>query len=79
MERYLQILNNRLIPRWGKIASLASFLVRNGTDVKTVQKMLRHSDVAITLGIYAHSMSEDRLAAQVDMLTAMMTPSNTVN
>ena len=55
--------------------SLASFLVRNGTDVKTVQKMLRHSDVAITLGIYAHSMSEDRLAAQVDMLTAMMTPS----
>jgi len=59
--------------------SLASFLVRNGTDVKTVQKMLRHSDVSTTLGIYAHSMSEDRLAAQVDMLTAMMTPSNAVN
>lgn len=32
--------------------SLASFLVRNGTDVKTVQKMLRHSDVSTTLGIY---------------------------
>lgn len=59
--------------------SLASFLVRNGTDVKTVQKMLRHSDVSTTLGIYAHSMSEDRLAAQVDMLTAMMTPSKAVN
>jgi len=59
--------------------SLASFLVRNGTDVKTVQKLLRHSDVSTTLGIYAHSMSEDRLAAQVDMLTAMMTPSNAVN
>src|SRR5580700_8518882 len=54
--------------------SLASFLVRKGTDVKTVQKMLRHSDVATTLGIYAHSMSEDRLAAQDDMLAAMMTP-----
>jgi integrase len=59
--------------------SLASFLVRNGTDVKTVQKMLRHSDVSTTLGIYAHSMSEDRLAAQVDMLSAIMTPSKAVN
>ena len=59
--------------------SLASFLVRKGTDVKTVQKMLRHSDVTTTLGIYAHSMSEDRLAAQDEMLAAMMTPSNAVN
>jgi len=59
--------------------SLASFLVRKGTDVKTVQKMLRHSDVATTLGIYVHSMSEDRLAAQDDMLAAMMTKSNAVN
>jgi len=59
--------------------SLASFLVRKGTDVKTVQNMLRHSDVATTLGIYAHSMSDDRLAAQDDMLAAMMTPSSGVN
>jgi len=59
--------------------SLASYLVRKGTDIKTVQQMLRHSDVATTLGIYAHSMSEDRLAAQDDMLAAMMTPSNAVN
>jgi len=29
--------------------------------------------------IAAHSMSEDRLAAQDDMLAAMMTPSNAVN
>ena len=62
-----------------RISSLASFLVRKGTDVKTVQKILRHSDVSTTLGIYAHSMSEDRLAAQDDMLAAMMTPSNAVN
>jgi len=47
--------------------------------VKTVQRMLRHSEVATTLGIYAHSMSEDRLAAQDEMLTVMLTPSNTVN
>jgi integrase len=59
--------------------SLASFLVRKGTDVKTVQKLLRHSDVATTLGIYAHSMSEDRLAAQDDVLAAMMPKSNAVN
>jgi 2-oxoglutarate-Fe(II)-dependent dioxygenase family protein len=31
------------------------------------------------VGIYAHSVSENRLAAQLDMLTAMMTPSNAVN
>jgi len=30
-------------------------------------------------GIYVHSMSEDRLAAQDDMLAAMMTKSNAVN
>ena len=59
--------------------SLASFLVRKGTDAKTVQAMLRHSDVTTTLGIYAHSMSKDRLAAQNDMLAAMMTKSNVVN
>jgi integrase len=59
--------------------SLASFLVRKGTDAKTVQAMLRHSDVTTTLGIYAHSMSEDRLAAQDDMLAAMMPKSNSVN
>ena len=47
--------------------------------MKTVQKMLRHSEVATTLGIYAHSMSEDRLAAQDEMLTVMLTPSNMVN
>jgi integrase len=59
--------------------SLASFLVRKGTYAKTVQAILRHSDVTTTLGIYAHSMSEDRLAAQDEMLAAMMTKSTAVN
>ena len=54
--------------------SLASSLVRKGTDVKTVQRLLRHSDDSTTLAIYAHSMREDRLAAQGDMLKAMMKP-----
>ena len=59
--------------------SLVSSLVRKRTDVKMVQKILRHSDVTTTLGIYAHSMSEDRLAAHDGMLAAVMTPSNAVN
>jgi len=54
--------------------SLASFLVRQGTDAKTVQRMLRHSDIATTFGIYVHTMSEDRLTAQGEMLAAMMKP-----
>ena len=62
-----------------QIGGLLAGRVEHCLDVKTVQKMLRHSDVSTTLGIYAHSMSEDRLAAHVDMLTAMMTPSNAVN
>ncbi len=33
--------------------SLASFLVRTKTDPKTVQALLRHSDVKTTLQLYA--------------------------
>jgi integrase len=54
--------------------SLATFLVRIGTDPKTVQTLLRHSDPRITLGLYAHSVSEDRLAAQGKMLEAILPP-----
>ena len=43
--------------------SLASFLVRRKTDPKTVQALLRHSDVKTTLQLYAHSVSEDRMTA----------------
>ena len=58
--------------------SLASFLVRTKTDPKTVQALLRHSDVKTTLQLYAHSISEDRMAAQGQMLEAILQPS-TVN
>ncbi|MGA2233979.1 MAG: site-specific integrase [Terriglobales bacterium] len=37
--------------------SLASFLVRIKTDPKTVQTLLRHSDVKLTLQCYTHSVS----------------------
>jgi len=51
--------------------SLASFLVRIKTDPKTVQTLLRHSDVKLTLQCYTHSVSDDRMAAAGAMLTAI--------
>ena len=51
--------------------SLASFLVRIRTDPKTVQTLLRHSDVKLTLQRYTHSVSEDRMAAAGAMLNAI--------
>ena len=52
--------------------SLASFLVRTKTDPKTVQALLRHSDVKTTLQLYAHSVSEDRMTAQGQVLQAIL-------
>lgn len=54
--------------------SLASFLVRTKTDPKTVQTLLRHSNVKTTLQLYAHNVSEDRLAAQGQALAAFLQP-----
>ena len=56
--------------------SLASFLVRTKTDPKTVQALLRHSDVKTTLQLYAHSVSEDRMAAQGQMLEPILQSSS---
>ena len=56
--------------------SLASFLVRTKTDPKTVQALLRHSDVKTTLQLYAHSVGEDRMAAQGEMLEAILQSSS---
>jgi integrase len=52
--------------------SLASFLVRSKTDPKTVQALLRHSDVKTTLQLYAHSVSADRMMAQGEVLQAIL-------
>lgn len=54
--------------------SLASYLARTKTDPKTVQTLLCHSNVKTTLQLYAHSMSEDRLAAQGQALAAFLQP-----
>src|SRR5207237_750542 len=52
--------------------SLASFLIRIRTDPKTVQTLLRHSDVKLTLQVYTHAVSRDRMAAAGKMLTAIL-------
>jgi integrase len=52
--------------------SLASFLIRIKTDPKTVQTLLRHSDVKLTLQCYTHSVSDDRMAAAGAMLFAIL-------
>jgi integrase len=52
--------------------SLASFLVDSGTDPKTVQDMLRQADVQTTLRFYAHSKHETKLAAQAQVLEAIL-------
>ncbi|PYV61747.1 MAG: hypothetical protein DMG97_42240 [Acidobacteria bacterium] len=52
--------------------SLASFLIRIRTDPKTVQTLIRHSDVKLTLQFYTHAVSQDRMAAAGKMLTAIL-------
>lgn len=52
--------------------SLASFLVRIRTDPKTVQTLLRHSDVKLTLQFYSHAVSQDRMVATGEMLNAIL-------
>ncbi len=52
--------------------SLASFLIRTRTDPKTVQTLLRHSDVKLTLQFYSHAVSRDRMTAAGKMLTAIL-------
>jgi integrase len=51
--------------------SLASYLVANGTDAKTVQDLLRHSKVQTTLDLYSQSISADRRVAQGQILAAI--------
>jgi integrase len=52
--------------------SLASFLIRMRTDPKTMQTLLRHSDVKLTFQFYTHAVSRDRMAAAGKMLTALL-------
>jgi len=42
------------------------------TDPKTVQTLLRHSDVKLMLQIYSRAVSQDRMAANGEMLIAIL-------
>ena len=52
--------------------SLATFLVSSASDPKTVQAMLRHANVATTLGLYAHAVDEKKLEAQGGYLSSLL-------
>jgi integrase len=54
--------------------SLATFLVSKEVDPKTVQAMLRHSNVSTTLQLYAKTVDGKRLNAQEQVLNAMFQP-----
>jgi integrase len=72
--RYFDLSGNP-IKRWGwhnLRHSLASWLVSNGVDVKTVSAMLRHSNIKTTLGIYSHAVDSNKLAAQGEFLEKLL-------
>jgi integrase len=52
--------------------SFASFLIRIRTEPKTVQTLLHHSDVKLTLQFYTYAVSRDRMVAAGKMLTAIL-------
>ena len=51
--------------------SLATFLVNRGTDVKTIQGLLRHAKVTTTLDLYSQSIDAAKLNAQKEMPLAI--------
>jgi integrase len=63
---------------WGKIGwhsfrrSLASFLIADGVDVKIAQESLRHSTSKITLDLYEQSTTPNKLAAQRQLIEAIV-------
>ena len=54
--------------------SLATSLISWGTDVKTVQRMLRHSIVATTLEVYTQVVNANCITAQGAMLSPVVHP-----
>lgn len=59
---------------------LSSLLVTEQiTDPKTVQEMLRHSDVKTTLALYTHSTNGQRVQAQGKVIQRFLSDSGAVN
>ena len=42
----------------------ASLLKANGEDIKTVQELLRHANISVTMNVYAQGASELKRQAQ---------------
>jgi integrase len=53
--------------------SLATWLVSNGVDAKTVSGILRHSNIRTTLGLYSHAVDANKLSAQEQFLNKLFT------
>ena len=53
--------------------SLATWLVSNGVDAKTVSGILRHSNIRTTLGLYSHAVDANKLSAQEQFLNTLFT------
>jgi site-specific recombinase XerD len=44
--------------------SFATILKSNGEDVKTVQELLRHANISITMNVYAQAVTDIKRTAQ---------------
>lgn len=51
--------------------SLATFLINEGKDVKTIQGLLRHAMSSTTPDLYSQAMDKSKLAAQRDIALAI--------
>ena len=72
VTRYFDLAGNRVI-RWGwhnLRHSLATWLISQGVDVKTVSSTLRHADGRM-LGVYSHAVGPNQMAAQGQYLDAL--------
>jgi integrase len=52
--------------------SLASWLISNDIDLKTVSSMLRHSNPNTKFGIYGHAVDSRKLLAQGQFLNRLL-------
>ncbi len=59
--------------------SLATFLISKGTNVKTIQGLLRHAKASTTLDLYSQAIDESKLAAQRDIALAITSNQTQVN
>jgi integrase len=73
VTRYFDLAGNRVI-RWGwhnLRHSLATWLISQGVDVKTVSSTLRHGSTRPTLDMYSHAVGPNQVAAQGQYLDAL--------